>query len=82
MTTLNPAKPEYFDYPAVAAEAGILPDQLAVIERAAAADYPGDKMMFELRMLRTCNAIKAGSVAASVVVYECLAALANLNKAA
>lgn len=53
--------PHYFDYPAVAREAGISDADLVAIERRVRQDYPDDPMMFELRMLRTCRAILDGS---------------------
>jgi hypothetical protein len=55
-----PNTPEYFDYQSVAREPGIAEADLAAIEDIARKDYPGDQMMFELRMLRTCRAIKEG----------------------
>ena len=51
---------DYFDYERVAREAGITPDELAQLEAATRLDYPGDQMLFELRMLRTCKAIRDG----------------------
>jgi hypothetical protein len=52
--------PEYFDYISVAREAGISDADLKRIEAKTRADYGSDGMMFELRMLRTCSAIRAG----------------------
>jgi len=66
--TPDPAKPrlaEYFDYQSPASHAGLSLSQLAILERAAAADYPGDLMMIELRLLRTCNAICSGAISAT-----------------
>ena len=59
---------DYFDYVSVADEAGIAPEQLAALEERARPDYPGDQMMFELRMLRTCNAIRRGKVSVESVL--------------
>lgn len=60
-----PSQPEYFDYPSVARQAGIVQVDLAAIEARTRLDHPDDPMMFELRMLRTCMAIrdKAATVA-------------------
>jgi len=69
------AQPEYFDYRRVAIEAGITPDQLRALELVAAADYPGDQMMFKRRMLRTCNAVKGGALTAAEAVSLAQAAL-------
>lgn len=60
MATPRP-QPQYFDYPAVATAARIGESDLAAIEARVRADYPNDQMMFELRMLRTCTAIKSGA---------------------
>lgn len=54
-------QPQYFDYIVVAAAARIAEPDLAAIEARVRADYPNDPMMFELRMLRTCSAIKSGA---------------------
>ena len=51
---------EYFDYESVATEAEISPDHLKTLRRHAEEDYPGDLMMVELRLLRTCSAVKDG----------------------
>lgn len=58
MPTAN-RQPQYFDYPQVATEARISDADLTVIEAHVRNDYPTDLMMFELRMLRICEAIKA-----------------------
>ena len=52
--------PAYFDYRAVARAAGISDADLARIEARTRLDYPTDAMLFELRMLRTCSAIRDG----------------------
>ena len=57
----TPRQLQYFDYVAVATAARISEADLAAIEAHVRADYPSDQMMFELRMLRTCNAIKSGA---------------------
>lgn len=57
----NPRNPQYFDYPAVATQAGISESDLSAIEARVRQDFPTDQMMFELRMLRTCRAIQSGA---------------------
>ena len=49
-----------FDYEAVAKEAGIPDDKIAALADEVRLDYPGDEMLFELRMLRTCSSIREG----------------------
>jgi hypothetical protein len=61
---------DYFDYLGYAREAGIQPDQLAEIEALTHDEYPGDQMLFELRMLRTCKAIRDGRTTAEDVLAE------------
>ena len=51
---------EYFDYEKVAREAGISPEDLEKLRHQAMDDYRGDMMMAELRLLRTCRAIRRG----------------------
>lgn len=53
-------QPEYFDYMRVANDAEIRDVDLREIEKLTRTDYPNDRMMFELRMLRTCEAIRSG----------------------
>ncbi|HUT01818.1 MAG TPA: hypothetical protein VM031_05150 [Phycisphaerae bacterium] len=53
--------PKYFDYPRVAAEAGISQQDLDAMACLVAADYLKDSMLYELRLLRTCSAIKEGA---------------------
>jgi hypothetical protein len=50
--------PRFFDYETVATEAGIPPGDLEALSQRVRADHPHDEMMFELRMLRTCTAIR------------------------
>jgi hypothetical protein len=64
----NLPSPAYFDYQSVAAAAGVTPDELTQLYQLTAADYPGDAMMTELRMLRTCRAIKDGFVTTSEAI--------------
>ena len=49
---------DYFDYLSVATEAGIPPEKLAEVEAFTRDEYPGDAMLFELRMLRRCKAVR------------------------
>lgn len=51
---------EYFDYETVARDAGVSQEQLHAIERLFESDYPSDRMLRELHVLRACNAVKAG----------------------
>lgn len=64
----NLAPPEYFDYQSAAAEAGITPDQLATLYRLVVADYAGDLNLAELRLLRTCRAVRDGHVSAAEAI--------------
>ncbi|MBX3728051.1 MAG: hypothetical protein KF858_02610 [Candidatus Sumerlaeia bacterium] len=51
---------EYFDYPRVGHEAGFTDEQLAELYQRTLAEYHGDQMLAELRMLRTCSAVLRG----------------------
>jgi hypothetical protein len=59
---------EDFDYAAVAATARISEGDLAAIEAVLSAEYPTDQMVFELRMLRICRAIKDGFASVGDVI--------------
>lgn len=50
----------FFDYERAAAEAGLDERQLATIEEVFRADYPADPMLYELHVLRACNALRDG----------------------
>ncbi len=52
--------PRFFDYERVAREARIADDDLNRLRESVRADYPNDDMLYELRLLRTCDAIKEG----------------------
>lgn len=52
--------PRFFDYERVAREAGIADDDLNRLRESVRADHPNDDMLYELRLLRTCKAIKRG----------------------
>jgi hypothetical protein len=68
--TPTPTPPAYFDYPAVAREAGIGAADLRAIIHIFEADYPHDLMLRELHILRACNAVKAGRVALADILRE------------
>ena len=51
---------DYFDYGAVAREAGVSPDDLSLIKQAVREEFPTDDMMWELHVLRACAAIRDG----------------------
>lgn len=54
------ATPHYFNYSQAATEAGINPEQLSIIEQMFRNDFPDDDMLFELHVLRACQAVKDG----------------------
>ncbi|MCA9288287.1 MAG: hypothetical protein KDA05_06875 [Phycisphaerales bacterium] len=58
MSNPDPPNSEYFDYRRVAREAGVSDADLGEIEAAVRTEYPGDRMMAELRLLRTMRAIR------------------------
>jgi hypothetical protein len=66
----TPATPEYFDYPRVATEAGITPDQLHAIVQIFEADYPADLMLRELHILRACTAVKEGRTTTQAILAD------------
>jgi hypothetical protein len=47
-----------FDYVTVASEAGLSREQLETIKQVVRQDYPTDDMLWELHVLRACNAIR------------------------
>lgn len=53
---------EYFDYEAVAREAGISAEELDELASTMRRDFPHDEMMFELHLLRACRAIRDGDI--------------------
>lgn len=53
--------PEYFDFLPIAKSAGITDEQVEAMLRQTMEDYHGDRMMAELRVLRTCNAVAKGA---------------------
>ena len=69
-STPTPPTPEYFDYPRVAKDADITPDQLAAIIRIFEADYPYDLMLRELHILRACNAVKEGRITIQAILDD------------
>ncbi len=52
----------YFDYEAVAREAGIPPAALDALRTLVRREFPDDDMMFELHLLRACAAVRDGYV--------------------
>lgn len=50
----------YFDYEKVAREANISPAKLEELRHLIRQEFPQDKMMYELHLLRACMAIKSG----------------------
>lgn len=54
--------PAYFDYPAVARECQLTPDEVAALEAIERQEFPDDQMMFELHMLRLLEQIRTGRV--------------------
>lgn len=61
---------EYFDYRAAARDAGIGDDQLRLIEKMFRADYPRDEMLYELHVLRACQAIRNGRTTLDAVLRD------------
>ena len=61
---------EYFDYQSVANEAGITPAQLAQITERIQRDYPEDRMLYELHVLRACLALRDRLVTVEQVLAE------------
>jgi hypothetical protein len=57
--------PRFFDYETIAHKAGIAQEDLDAIRQRVQADYPDDDMMQELRLLRTCSAIREGRCTAA-----------------
>ena len=61
---------EYFDYEPVAKEAGLSREQLRRLEEVVGRDYPDDLMLFELHVLRACNAIRDRRITFEKAVSE------------
>ncbi|GDY23729.1 hypothetical protein LBMAG56_50760 [Verrucomicrobiota bacterium] len=61
---------QYFDYQIVAREAGILPAQLELLVQRLTCETPHDPMLAELRILRACMAVKAGSLTIEQALSE------------
>ncbi len=59
----------FFDYLSVAREAGISDEELELVCRGVRGEFGHDEMMYELHVMRACNAVKDGRVT-----------LAGLNK--
>jgi hypothetical protein len=65
---------DYFDYRAAAREAGLTDEQLETLAERVRVDYPSDQMLFELHMLRACNAIRDGRISFQQAVTTALSA--------
>jgi len=52
------SEPKFYDYPKVAGEAGLSPQQLEQLAAVVRRDYPSDEMLYELHLLRACRAIR------------------------
>lgn len=50
----------YFDYEHAAREAGISDAHLEAIKQAMRVEFPEDDMLWELHVLRACNAVRDG----------------------
>jgi len=61
---------EYFDYESAAREAKLTDEQLRRLFEVVRRDYPDDAMLFELHVLRACNAIREGRTTFEQVVGE------------
>lgn len=61
---------EYFDYLTPATAAGITDDQLSIIKQMFRTDYLTDDMLYELHILRACNAVRDGFVTIQQVLAE------------
>jgi hypothetical protein len=61
---------EYFDYESAAQQAHLSRDQLRMICDVVRRDYPGDQMLFELHVLRACNAIRDGRTTYDQIISE------------
>ena len=55
------AKIEYFDYLKVARKKGISPARVKRLEREVKRDFAGDKMMYELHVLRALKTLPVAS---------------------
>ena len=53
-------KMRYFDCEHAAREAGISDDNLEAIKQAMRGEFPDDDMLWELHVLRACNAVRDG----------------------
>jgi len=53
---------KFFDAKKTAREAGITPKQYAKLARLIRKEFPRNKMLYELHLLRACMAVKDGHV--------------------
>ncbi|HPO14394.1 MAG TPA: hypothetical protein PLI09_13210 [Candidatus Hydrogenedentes bacterium] len=61
---------EYFNYEKVAQEAGISADQLTQLCQVIEHEFPNDRMLFELHVLRACMAVVQGAVTIEEILRE------------
>ena len=60
----------YFDYEAVASQAGITDEQLGQLVELITSEEPHDRMLAELHLLRACMAIKNGRLTMEEALRE------------
>lgn len=61
---------EYFNYEKAAQEAGISADQLTQLCQMIETEFPNDRMLFELHVLRACMAVVRGVVTIQEILQE------------
>lgn len=61
---------EFFDYQSLAGRLGIDAHRLSELETIVRSQYGSDRMLFELRMLRTLRAIEAGKTTIEAATEE------------
>ena len=59
---------DYFDYESVAREARLTEEELRQLAETVRRDYPSNKMLYELRLLRACRAIRDGVTWSDAIV--------------
>ena len=61
---------EYFDYESIAREAHLTEEELRQLAETVRRDYPSDRMLFELHLMRACRAIRDGVVTFSDAIVQ------------
>ncbi len=56
----KPGQARYFDYLAVARECHLTSNQVAALEAVERREFPDDRMLFELHMLRLVEQLRTG----------------------